>query len=169
MCKSMYVCMYVCMWCVSSRPPRQNPLQGRRSVTQQLPRRSQLPPSPRCQLACTARTSSLCLKNQQARRGRGLSSCDAAASTRLRLWLAAPTFPSLRGFFVALYCCLLSPFCQRCSCSPAPPPARGRLWLGPHCAPTGLCLLLGCRPLGRTGHYGRVALVVFAVRCCDGR
>ena len=30
------VCMYVCIWCVSSRLPRENPLQDGRSVTQQL-------------------------------------------------------------------------------------------------------------------------------------
>ena len=70
-------------------------------------------------------------------------------------WAGAVPYQIRRGvsgcwLFVALYCCLLSPFCQRCSCSPATPPARGRLWLGPHCAPTGLRLLLGCHPLGRT-------------------
>jgi hypothetical protein len=58
--------------------------------------------------------------------------------------------------------------------SPAVPPfvlslGMARLWLCPHCALTGLRLLLVCRPFGRTGHYRRVALAVFAVRCCDGR
>ena len=43
------------------------------------------------------------------------------------------------------------------------------VWLCPHCTPTGLRLLLVCRPLGRTGHYRHVGLVIFAVRCCGGR